>query len=180
MTKNIKEINLIVHPGWAQTSRSADHPIRQELAKGWNERVDYIQANTSSVLVYVTMLDKLTLFRGLTKTGGLPQRCEDDIKRIRQYSSQLHDRLILLSDPDAPNRIFHTPGILEKRGLKVDTDVQVLAFGEYTDLCVKNWGEDLTGALELNPQRLRILGNLSFSLEHNAQVLRDVISQQES
>jgi len=174
----VREVNLIVHPGWAQLARSVDHPIRQKLTRSWDQKIEEIQADRSSILVYSSMLDKFSLYNGLTARGNLTERYQDDISRIKKYSLQLQDRFILFSGFEESYRVWNTPGVLKRRGLETDFKTKVFAWGEYTELCVENWGEDLTRVLGLSDDNLQILEHLSFLVDQNSQVLKDIISEQ--
>lgn len=162
----ISTVHVLVHPDYnARNDTHAHlglHPIQKDLRASWEGQAITISKSPCELLVYISAFGIDKLRNDSTKVTDRDVILEDDLDRIRRFSDLLGDRLVIL-----PNDFHAVVGLFNKavkrNNLTFDTDsLQVRAFGEYYEGCVKTWGNLISKALGVSDERYSTERELSF------------------
>ncbi len=172
----VSKFEMLVHPDYvAMYDKGAElglHPLQDRLRTAWDDRVNEIVKNDSA-LIYVTVLDRRKLSRGLKDAGKLHNPVERyDIARINRYREILDGNFILV-----PNRIAVAPYLREemaKREILLGEEPELKVYGEFYGAgftCVESWGRQGKLALGVKDDKYTILEELTFRTEDYSAVL---------
>lgn len=161
----ISHIEVLVHPGYHSiySRPSQVDQIHALLSQKWNQRLDRIAENNSSLLLYFSSQPNLD-----PHTDN-PLKNED-IQRIIKYEQVLKDRFFLFGL--GQERWMNLAEEITGRGFKYGPTCQMFVYGEYGGLCTRNIANISSHQLALNPKSVHFLPSLSRPKQFAFQALQ--------
>ncbi len=161
----INGIEAAVHLGYHRSLCKQNFHLRR-LNQAWDERVAQLAQEPNSLLVYVSCIPltqgELTISPLQTITAQLK---EDEQRRREEYKALLGNRFLLIKPEPANQVLDGLPGLIrELDSYPNPRGVQLLAYGEYEELCVKDCFEQLKRHFPIpTEQKPRVLSALCLS-----------------
>lgn len=140
----IKQFDILVHPDFYQMD-SPDSPLHKrqvELHETWDRRVENLQREQGTAMLYFSNLERGELEQGLHEGANALENPakQHDISRIQRYQEQLGNRFMLFSKLDLPNR-DELQRVFSERGIQFQPDTtRIYPYGEAFEACVPAWG----------------------------------------
>lgn len=155
----INHIDVLVHP---EFNDMCDYPLpfveREVLRQRWMNRAQQAGSNTSTALFYYSnFIWHRKGTDGTSKTWidhkGNRRLYVEEKKRIKAMRKLFGNRLVLLSGKSEPHR-NEVNDATEKRGLKIQANATVFAYGEYLGACVNKWGIATASAFNIPKKKV--------------------------
>lgn len=131
-------IDIAVHPFFVGRFQPELYrtPFYRDLINRWNGRFQELAQDSGSILVYFSILDSIKIAN--------PRQIQNEaleLARIRALQARLGNRMIAFEDGRFSACDLLLSRLAERHVLWIPREVTISAYGEYTDGCVKLWGD---------------------------------------
>lgn len=160
----IKEIQMLVHPDFDIFENPTKlYPYQKDLRDSWENEAWKLKDRKDTALLYVSALPEETLRLGLRHPSRIDHPVEQaNIERILRWREIIERRMIVLPDVQPTQSILYEKML--DQDIQIDfSNVKVKAYGEFADLCVNAYKNDLIDALQIPFEQASIIGRLSLT-----------------
>ena len=167
--KVISEVNFLIHPDYSfyldPYPELGLYPLQSSLRDAWEAKADELVDRPESVLFYLTFLHDHNFQKVVRGEAPLTMPIREDLERIKSFRDRLGERFIFLPNGTQVTSELVTQVFGERAFRYRPSETKVFVFGEYLELCVKNWGGQLRDALQIPEENYELVSELSFSTE---------------